>query len=206
MLCETPEALAFQSTLPCEERLAVPASDLGGVVFQSTLPCEERPAAARRSSGSRLFQSTLPCEERLWQRLVLSTGGRFNPRSRVRSDVTTSVYLPDPYAGRFNPRSRVRSDTAVAASAHAIPSFNPRSRVRSDEREHNGDGRAFAFQSTLPCEERRPAPSQAPHRCWFQSTLPCEERPQHSIPLRLLGKCRASREPPFSRHGSGAPF
>src|SRR5690606_34214189 len=55
---------------------------------------------------------------------------RFNPRSRVGSDVNKNI-LRDVICC-FNPRSRVGSDEMVTPLPCLVRSFNPRSRVGSD--------------------------------------------------------------------------
>ena len=78
---------AFQSTLPCRERLE--SSRWRGSVdaFQSTLPCRERPAAVQDATPA---------------------AANFNPRSRVGSDARKPAHKV--HNTNFNPRSRVGSD------------------------------------------------------------------------------------------------
>ena len=72
-------------------------------IFQSTLPQEERPAVPVFVSSILLFQSTLPQEERRLEETQQAQARNFNPRSHKRSDVavitqyrsrTISIHAP----------------------------------------------------------------------------------------------------------------
>ena len=79
------------------------------------------------------FQSTLPRGERHrnYRHLAIELD-RFNPRSRVGSDIKQGGVSKREEG--FNPRSRVGSDLLVVVSWLLPASFNPRSRVGSDLR------------------------------------------------------------------------
>ena len=105
----------FRSALPCEERqstlIDVPALVLTPV-FRSALPCEERRRARDDNSATPdpEFRSALPCEERQdgdCRQSGREIDGRFDPRSRARSDrrdrtlcsVSTTVSIRAPVRG-----------------------------------------------------------------------------------------------------------
>ena len=150
------------------------------------------------SISSVVFQSALPRGERRsippeWR----AKPCRFNPRSRVGSDVTIGgdaagggVFqsaLPRgerpgriPYCcpgpRRFNPRSRVGSDSYISVINSSMACFNPRSRVGSDLVKLRGfeyvgvSIRAPAWGATSTRMNFRAS-------CWmFQSALPRGER------------------------------
>ena len=80
------------------------------------------------------------------------------------------------WINRFNPRSRVRSDMIYGTPSHDLAGFNPRSRVRSDIRPRWACFHRAKFQSTLPREERHMKFTGNVMYASFQSTLPREER------------------------------
>ncbi len=127
---------------------------------------------------------------------------RFNPRSRVGSDMPCRRRAEN-HSG-FNPRSRVGSDRPIHGRSVRPQGFNPRSRVGSDVPISFVCTVSAMFQSTLPRGERPPlhasfsvsrdvsihapawgATQTSPSR-WissmFQSTLPRGERRPWSGP------------------------
>ncbi len=77
-----------------------------------------------------------------------NSGGHFNPRSRVGSDL---FHLIEPETwSNFNPRSRVGSDPAVAPRPAWWYDFNPRSRVGSDLRAAYGVVRSLRISIHAP--------------------------------------------------------
>ena len=77
---------------------------------------------------------------------------RFNPRSRVGSDVGAWSTVPELLC--FNPRSRVGSDFCRHRLCLLLRCFNPRSRVGSDFAHLVNCTNSCLFQSTLPRGER----------------------------------------------------
>ena len=106
---------------------------------------------------------------------VRRTGHRFNPRTRVRSDLGRRSRGRS--AARFNPRSRVRSDDPQLKELEKDIRFQ--STLPREERPflERFDVRIRSFQSTLPREERHLRDRRIAHAPAFQSTLPREERP-----------------------------
>ncbi len=145
----------------------------------------------------KLFQSTLPHGERRGQprkgRRVIN---RFNPRSRMGSDVISNacrwlllvsihapawgatyvrIILAHSYKG-FNPRSRMGSDQLNPHRRRFARCFNPRSRMGSDLTMEQLRRTVKEFQSTLPHGERPFVFLSSKAIRKFQSTLPHGER------------------------------
>ena len=101
-------------------------------LFQSTLPREERQTLYGTPTPEFTFQSTLPREERqITDTLICNLRWYFNPRSHERSD------------GKWHDK---------IACPHTISIHAPTRGATTTTRQ---DGRAPAFQSTLPREERQ---------------------------------------------------
>jgi len=77
------------------------------------------------------FQSTLPHGERQPLSELRAGLPRFNPRSRMGSDLAFPVISLCIHS-RFNPRSRMGSDTVTVLGQTIELGFNPRSRMGSD--------------------------------------------------------------------------
>ena len=165
------------------------------IAFQSTLPREERRPCSEWFKTFSVFQSTLPREERLRHHHQSCNPVYFNPRSHERSDYINAIHNCNYF--NFNPRSHERSDKRLRSSGVMSFNFNPRSHERSDEFDiycgtdydisihapTRGATQATRiglfiskFQSTLPREERPNRISASGFLLEFQSTLPREER------------------------------
>ena len=144
--------IAFQSTLPREERPTPYPLSFICFIFQSTLPREERRFMGFLPLFQCLFQSTLPREERPTFRGVGLVLCRISIHAPTRG-ATLFVREALELWTYFNPRSHERSDAVallqtvqIGISIHAptrgatlrfwfpfwLSNFNPRSHERSD--------------------------------------------------------------------------
>ena len=78
---------------------------------------------------------------------------RFNPRSRMGSDLLVLTMVPDEFC--FNPRSRMGSDNLLLVKLIIVLCFNPRSRMGSDFEVQRDLKMQIQFQPTLPHGERQ---------------------------------------------------
>ncbi len=146
-----------------------------------------------------MFQSTLPRRERRdsTHKILSLRDERFNPRSRVGSDVRqyrstfpgtwfqstlprrerhrTAVNIALDFT-RFNPRSRVGSDHFFRCTIFINNSFNPRSRVGSDRSTVNISTVCFSFNPRSRVGSDQSNEQIRPIVTLFQSTLPRRER------------------------------
>ena len=191
----------FQSTLPHGERLLLikylllkfsfnPRSHMGsdlvslqnafGSEFQSTLPHGERLNSNNVLSNANSFQSTLPHGERHCIGCHDRPDIRFNPRSHMGSDLSTSRSDFDlwfqstlPHGERHHLWHHLQD--CITVSIHA-PTWGATSATDLSTKLNK-------FQSTLPHGERRVMMPERLIVQGFQSTLPHGERPN---PLRIL--------------------
>ena len=119
---------------------------------------------SKDASRDWIFQSTLPREERRQRQRCAKRAGNFNPRSHERSDhQRRAVNFP-------------RLDISIHA-----PTRGATTRMESSSI-------SWAFQSTLPREERLGDLTELVESIKFQSTLPREER--HIRQGKVPGKQR----------------
>ena len=142
----------FQSTLPHGERLTIPYFRPFHLGFQSTLPHGERQVAMALKIDPRSVSIHAPA----WGATKYNCGRtsslyRFNPRSRMGSDVIKLLERQSQYVSIHAP--------AWGATYHYFRCFH-----------------SYQFQSTLPHGERQRIAYYDELHVQFQSTLPHGER------------------------------
>ena len=120
----------FQSALPRGERPSGFDPFINAMAFQSTLPCGERLLTDNSSAFQFYFNPRSRAGSDSMRILPPRHTTDFNPRSLAGSDRGNSEDLGG-YVD-FNPRSLAGSDTSLHGTVDQIIDFNPRSLAGSD--------------------------------------------------------------------------